>query len=207
MLIKRNQIPILLINITALVIFTAIFVSRQNYEFLLYVGVIFFFLVLIVLTNQKVNYPNDLLWGLTIWSLMHMIGGGIYIGDKKVYELILLPIVGQPYEIFRYDQLVHIIGFAVATLAMWHLLKPNLKENSLGWVSLSIVVVMAGLGVGALNEIVEFIATVVVPETGVGGYENTSLDLVSDLIGALLALGYIKIRNKKLTQNNGENQN
>lgn len=52
---------------------------------------------------------------------------------------------------------------------------------------------MAGLGVGALNEIIEFFATVVVPETGVGGYENTALDLVADLIGALSATTLIAV--------------
>jgi len=51
---------------------------------------------------------------------------------------------------------------------------------------------MAGLGVGALNEIIEFIIAQIVPETGVGGYLNTSLDLVSNLIGAILAMLYIK---------------
>ena len=31
------------------------------------------------------------------------------------------------------------------------------------------------------------------PETGVGGYVNTSLDLVSDLVGALGALVWIRL--------------
>ncbi len=42
-----------------------------------------------------------------------------------------------------------------------------------------------------LNEIIEFITTVIVPESGVGGYENTSLDLVSNLLGAIVAMMYI----------------
>ena len=45
-----------------------------------------------------------------------------------------------------------------------------------------------------LHEIVEFNVTVFVPETGVGGFINTSLDLVADLIGAILAMIYIRIR-------------
>jgi hypothetical protein len=36
--------------------------------------------------------------------------------------------------------------------------------------------------------------TVIVPQSEVGGYLNTSLDLCSDLIGALLVLDYIHIR-------------
>src|SRR3989338_2791362 len=190
MLLKKSQIPILIINILSLIIFTFFFLSRGNYEFLFYVGVIIFFLALIVLTNNKVNYPDIVLWGLTLWSILHMSGGGIIVNGKVLYSLILFPIVGEPYLIFKYDQLVHIIGFGVATLAMYYLLEPSLKDRN-KLVSLSIIIVMAGLGVGALNEIIEFFATVVVPSTGVGGYENTSLDLVSDLVGALIALWYV----------------
>jgi uncharacterized membrane protein YjdF len=86
------------------------------------------------------------------------------------------------------------VGFGVATFVMYLLIKPLLIDNIKGWTALSIVVVMAGLGVGALNEIVEFAATVLVPETGVGGYINTSLDLVADLVGAIGALIFIRVR-------------
>ena len=196
-IIKKGQIPILLVNVIALTCFSVLFVRRQNYEFLLYVGVIIFFLVLILLTNRKVNLPNNVLWGLTAWSLLHMAGGGLYIGGKKIYELILIPLVGDPYYIFRYDQFVHIVGFGTATLVMYALLKPSLRENLNRWVSVGIVVVMAGLGVGALNEIVEFLATVLVPETGVGGYINTALDLVSNLIGAIVAMVYLRLTEKR----------
>ena len=196
MLIKKGQLPILIVNIIAIIIFSVIFASRQNYEFLIYIGVIIFFLLVIVFTNNKINYQNSVLWGLTFWSVLHMSGGGLFIQGKKLYEFTLIQIVGEPYNIFKYDQFVHIVGFGVATIVIYHLLKPLLKDKLNKWVSLSIVVVMAGLGVGALNEIVEFVATIIVPDTGVGGYINTSLDLVSDLIGAVVAIIYILIKEK-----------
>lgn len=195
-MIKNEQLPIFYINIIALIVFTAIFIGKKNYEFLMYVGVIIFFLAVIILTNRKINYPNSVLWGLTVWSLLHLCGGGLFIKGKKIYTIMIYPIVGEPYNIFKYDQFVHIVGFGVATLAMYYLLKPILSNNLGKRVALSIIIIMAGLGVGALNEIVEFVATVVIPETGVGGYENTSLDLVSDLIGAIGAMGYILIKDK-----------
>ncbi|MCD4694054.1 DUF2238 domain-containing protein [bacterium] len=197
MYFKKGQLKILIINLVLLLLFGAIFLNRQNYEFILYVGVIFLFLILIITTNKKVLYPNYILWGLTLWSFMHMSGGGIYIQGKKIYEIILFPIMGDPYYIFKYDQLVHIIGFGVATLLMYHLINLSTKNQNKKLISLSIVLVMAGLGAGALNEILEFIATVFVPETGVGGYINTSLDLVADLIGSLIALIYIIYKEKK----------
>jgi len=44
------------------------------------------------------------------------------------------------------------------------------------------------------NEMIEFTTTVFVPETGVGGYVNTSLDLVADFFGAVIAMIYIRLR-------------
>jgi uncharacterized membrane protein YjjP (DUF1212 family) len=148
-------------------------------------------------TNKKLDYPNFVLWGLSIWGFLHMSGGGILINGKRLYELILIKI-SENYSILKYDQFVHIFGFFVATLVVFVLLKPLLKSNWKKWTALSIVVVMAGFGFGALNEVVEFITTVITPSTGVGGYINTSLDLISNLIGAVLAMIYIRIKNGKI---------
>lgn len=196
MQLKKGQLPILIVHSIALIIFTVIFLSRKNYEFLVYVGVILTAMFLIFYTNNRVDYPNSLLWGLTLWSVMHMSGGGLFIGGKKLYGIIILNIVGEPYNIFRYDQLAHIIGFGVATLLMYTIIKPILKDGH-RWAALSIVIVMAGLGVGAVNEIIEFTMTVVAPESGVGGYINNALDLIANLIGALIAMIFIYLSEKK----------
>ena len=50
----------------------------------------------------------------------------------------------------------------------------------------------AGSGFGALNEVVEFIAVLTIPETNVGGYENTGWDLVANLVGATVAAVLIR---------------
>lgn len=190
MYIGKGQGIILAFLLAPLLIYGYLFQTRGNAEFLLYIGVIVLFLLLILFTNKKVQYPHAVLWGLAIWSFLHMSGGGILISDGRLYEVILIPLT-EAYPIFRYDQLVHIIGFGVATVLMHHLLRPYLKSKKMGF-GLGLVVVMAGLGVGALNEMVEFLATVLVPSTGVGGYVNTSLDLVADFIGALIAVFYIR---------------
>ena len=113
--------------------------------------------------------------------------------------MILIPL-SDKRPVFRYDQLVHIVGFATATLTMFYVLKPLLRSDLKSWTALSIITAAAGLGVGAFNEILEFLVTVLVPETGVGGYLNTSLDLVADLIGSLIALVIIRITNRTVRQ-------
>ena len=190
--LERAHVAPLAVLFSVLVPFSVYFAYRQNYEFLLYVAVIVFFMVVIALTNDRVRYPLPIIWGLVVWAILHMCGGGIPIGDGVLYGVILVPL-STKFPILRYDQFVHIVGFGVATLVMDHLLRPLLRPDLHRWTALSIVVVMAGLGVGALNEIIEFIATVVMPETGVGGYLNTALDLVADLVGAVLAIVFVRL--------------
>ena len=193
MQIKNSYWPPLILHMIALIVYTSIFLARQNYEFLIYVGVLVFFMWLIIHSAPKVDYPTSLIWGLTIWSIIHMSGGGIVIGGVRLYDMILIPILGEPYNIFRYDQFAHIFGFAVATILMYSLLKPILMEKLDKFKALSFVVVMAGMGAGALNEVIEFVASLLIATNGVGGYMNTSLDLVSNMIGAVGAMAYLLI--------------
>lgn len=194
--IRREVIPMLIVSTLGILGFTVSFLARENYEFLLYIGVIVFFFFVLLLTDIAVKFSKTALWATVLWAFLHMAGGGLPVGDGRLYDVILLP-VSPGYEILKYDQFVHFIGFAAATLLMFELLQPVFKPGHRSWVRVSIVIVMAGLGVGALNEIVEFFATVITPETGVGGYINTSLDLVFDLFGALAMMSYIYWRDRK----------
>jgi len=198
MLIKRGQLPILIVNVLYLLASLFLFLGRKNYEFVMYIGVIVLVFILIVSTNEKINYPNSVLWGLTIWGMMHMLGGGLIFKNGFCLYKLMLYEFSSVYPILRYDQFVHLFGFAVATLLMFVVIKPKLKMPIKRWWAISIVVVMAGLGVGALNEIIGFFAVVIMPETGVGGFMNMALDLVADFIGAVLAMVLIYVRKGNL---------
>jgi hypothetical protein len=50
------------------------------------------------------------------------------------------------------------------------------------------------MGFGALNEVIEFIAVLTIPNTNVGGYIHTGWDLVFNLIGCLIAAMMIRSR-------------
>ena len=183
----------LAINAALILGFGFVFLQRANYEFVIYVGVIIFFMSLIVSTLRKIPYTPATLVGLTVWSAMHLAGGGVVIGQGRLYDSILVPL-SDTYPIFRYDQLVHIFGFGASTLLMYSLISPVLAQPIRNPKAFWIVIVMAGLGVGAFNEIVEFGVALAIAESGVGGYINTSLDLCADLIGAVLGMIYIQIR-------------
>ncbi len=167
-------------------IFTALAWGRGNHEFLLYVAVIIVLLGLLVWQQPKMKFDTTVLWGLTVWGLIHMAGGNIRVGEGVLYEVILLPLVPS-LNILRYDQVVHTFGFGVATLVCFHMLRPYLRDGVGRPAALMFLVVMMGTGLGALNEILEFIAVLTMPDTNVGGYEHTSLDLSSNLLGSTIA--------------------
>lgn len=53
------------------------------------------------------------------------------------------------------------------------------------------------MGFDALNEVIEFVATLLIPNTNVGGYENTGWDLVYNLIGSTIAAAIIWCAGRK----------
>ena len=171
--------------------FAVRFLLNANHEFLIYVVVIIAVAALIVATFSRVHYSFVCLVGLAIWAVLHLAGGGIRVDGDVLYGLILIPI-SEKYSILRYDQVVHAFGFGVATLVVYQLLANLLPAKDMKRFSVGLVVVMAGCGLGALNESIEFLLTVLLPQTGVGGYENTSLDLCSNLFGSLC--GYFLVR-------------
>lgn len=194
MRITKGQWFLILFNAAYIIGFAAYYLSIRNFEFLWYVLVLVGFFVLVVTTINRSRFDYIILWGLTLWGLMHMAGGGVLIGGDVLYRLPLIPIAGSGDSfILKFDQFVHFFGFAVATLVVYHLIKPYLNERT-RWSVIYPILIAAGAGLGALNEIVEFTAVVAISETGVGGYYNTALDLVFNTIGAVAAVIFIHLR-------------
>jgi len=179
-----------------LVFFVSIFIYQSNYEFIGYVVVVLLLSILVAVSNAHIKYPMYVLWGLLGWAFLHMLGGVEIEPGRVIYTYQILNIIGEPYNILKYDQIIHIYGFFVGTLVMFNVIKKYLV-GSFSWLGIGVVVVMAGLGLGALNEIIEFFMTVLLPNTNVGGYENTALDLVSNLIGAVAAIFFLYLRREK----------
>ena len=188
--------PIAWVAGLSLVFFAGLIFLQGNFEFLFYLGIVLALMWLIFKAHQKVQWPLYVLWHLLAWAILHLAGGTVRLTGKTLYATILIPLIGEPYNILKYDQVVHVYGFFVATLAIYYVLKPLLKKDHKSWFALGVVVTMAGLGLGALNEIVEFTATVITPSTGVGSYINNALDLVANFIGAIIAFFYLQKREK-----------
>lgn len=196
MCLRKHQLAIFITGIIMLACYTIYYILSKNYEFLLYVGVLIFIAAIIMATNKKVKYSNISLWGLLMWAFLHMAGGSFVIDGTRLYDIMLIPLI-KSYSILKFDQFVHMFGFGVTTFVMYDIIKLVIKPKLKKWTAVSILIVMAATGAGALNEIVEFITTIYNPNGGVGGYVNNSLDLIFNLIGALIALLIIQIVEKR----------
>lgn len=166
------------------------FTLAGNEEFLLYVAQMVVILIVIALTINKTQFSIYILSGLSVWGALHMAGGGVPYGDSVLYAM---PIwhgvdIGDTY-IFKYDQFVHAFGFGVATFAVYHTLRRAMGIIA-PRISFIVISVFAGMGLGAINEMIEFIPAVFVEGNGVGGYFNTALDLYFNALGAIIA-GFI----------------
>jgi len=173
----------------------------RNGEFIFYIVVMGVLMAAVAVVHHRVGLSPTALWGLSLWGLAHMAGGLVGVpeswpihGEKRVlYSLWFIP------GFLKYDQIVHAFGFGVTTLVCWEGLRSILRERrpdspaAPSW-GMLILCAAAGMGFGALNEVIEFAATLLVPETNVGGYENTGWDLVSNLAGAATAALLIRRR-------------
>lgn len=186
-------LPVFLFNAAYVAAAVAGSVVQGNREFIFYIVVMLVLIGVMSVVHRKVRLTTPLLWAFSVWGLAHMAGGLCplpagwpYNGDQAVlYSLWLIP------QQLKYDQIVHAYGFGVTTWLCWHILRNALRQPDGNTVrptfGMLTLCAAAGMGFGALNEVIEFIAVLTIPNTNVGGYENTGWDLVSNLVGAAIA--------------------
>jgi len=194
-------------NIMAMILFVMSYMGAaliyalytSNFEFLLYICIAFVIMVFVTQAHRKIGFTDITLWLLATWGFLHMIGGLVPVpeswpidGDVRVlYSWWIIP------DMLKYDNFVHAFGFGTTTWCCWQGLKATVKARKMRpTFGRLILVVMAGMGLGAMNEIFEFIAVLTVPNTNVGGYVNNSWDLIFNLIGCVIAALTIRIAHK-----------
>ncbi|MFM2296431.1 MAG: hypothetical protein RL117_138 [Verrucomicrobiota bacterium] len=169
-----------------------------NREFVFYLITMLILIAIVLMVHHRIVFLTSQLWALSLWGLLHMAGGlcpapsswPIDGGQGVLYSLWLIP------DLLKYDQLVHAYGFGITTWICWHALSYQLQHHAPAWPFPSsgrlTLAAAAGMGFGALNEVIEFIAVLLLPRTNVGGYINTGWDLVFNLIGCLIACFLIR---------------
>ena len=196
---ERNPIiPVAWFTATYLVLAAVAAAVRGNKEFVFYIAVMVVLCLGVFAVHRQLGLSRGVLWGLTVWGLLHMAGGLVPVpeswpinGESRVlYNWWLIP------ETLKYDHLVHGFGFGITTVLCWESLRaivPTVQPTQ----GPLIICAAAGMGFGGLNEVIEFAATLLMPSTNVGGYVNTGWDLVSNLVGCTVAAGAIGLRARR----------
>ncbi|HRH55718.1 MAG TPA: DUF2238 domain-containing protein [Candidatus Paceibacterota bacterium] len=160
------------------------FSSVGNNEFLGYVVVLVVLIVLggCVLSHQCV--PGWILWLLSSVGLLHLLGAAVMVGGDILYNYVPYYIDNPTgLTVIKFDQIVHTYASGVASVLAFFFLRRDTSFHAFG---LFMFAVLASMGVGAINEIIEFVAKLTVPDSDVGGYYNTAMDLSVNLVGAIV---------------------
>lgn len=186
-----------------------------NSEFVFYILVMLAIITAILVVRKPLTLSRPLLWALSVWGLLHMAGGLVPVpmswpidGDIRVlYSWWIIP--GPEGSTpgngtggwLKYDQLTHAYGFGIATWLCWQTLagvvrRQNHEHELAPTFGPMVVAALSGMGLGALNELVEFAATRFA-ETNVGGYVNTGMDLFFNAIGCVVAATVISLSSRR----------
>jgi putative membrane protein len=146
---------------------------------------------------RRMMLPPLLAAGLAIAAIVTLAGGLIRVGHDVLYNAStgpFNPALGTHY--LQYDHFAHAYVSFVIVFACWVMLAaPHadggnpLRPPAVGGQRGELVLLAAGaaLGLGALNEMVEFIATLAHHGAHAGGYWNTGWDLIANFTGAAAA--------------------
>ncbi len=174
-------------------------VSRGNGEYLLFLATLIPAIALLGLMHRRIRFSAALLGCLSFLLFLHITGGLLELprgfqtdGQRVLYNWWLL----KPH--LKYDHFVHAVGSGTATWFCWQLMQRAVASRT-GWAfrdlrptgELLFFCILSGIGLGALNEVLEFYATRIVPDTNVGGYVNNAVDLVANAVGSLGAAAAI----------------
>ena len=196
---RQELRQVLLFSIGYLSIAAIFIISGGNHEFLLYLAVTTVIICAVIGVYKRAGLSRGVLWGFSIWGIFHMVGGLVPIPESwhepnttgVVYSWRIIP------GYLKYDQLVHGFGVGLVTWLCWQALSTRVRSHdgsalhpTLGMLS---ICATAGMGFGALNEVIEFFAVLLLPKTNVGDYENTGWDLVANLFGSTIAALTIRV--------------
>lgn len=151
-----------------------------------YLTVVLVCLAVVAIADGSVGFSRGALWLLVLTGTLHLAGGLLPdpTGSGVLYGTWLAP------GVLRFDQLVHAVGSVAATVTAWQVLgtwlAPSTPARTQAWLA-----AIAGLGKGAVNEVVEFLLAMRVRGTFVGGFENTGWDLVFDVVGVTAAAVFL----------------
>lgn len=183
-----RQVPAITAAVTATSLLLGVGIATGQANWQVYLVVLLAGGAVVTRLHLRVRLSQPTIWGLVLFGVGHVAGGMVPVGDGILYEVWLLE------GIVRYDNLQHAAGFGSVGRATWEVLRYRLVVTGEDVPVVAFwLVVLGATGFGAVNEIAEYVLTLSLESTKVGGYDNTARDLVANLTGGVV-LGWVAAR-------------
>ena len=182
-LVKGRHNLILIFSAVYTLTFTVTAFYQGNFEFVYYTVLMAALIYIVFVLDQKFQLGPFIVMNLSLLGFLHLAGGNYTLHGVRLYDVYLIQ------GFLRYDNIIHTYGTFTATLALYNVMLPFTHErvtHNFGIFSLQLV--LMSIGIGALNELVEFFAVIFLGASEqVGGYANNALDLLFNTVGAIMA--------------------
>lgn len=177
---NKNKL-ILGFTVAYLFAFTLNGLMNGNLEFLYYTIIMSVLIYFIIVVEARLHLAFFILVNLSILGFLHLLGGNFYVNNVRLYDYYFIPDI-------RYDNIIHTYGTFIATVALYsltaHMIYARVRQQ---YYVYAIMLILMAIGIGTLNELVEFAAVVFFDaQEQVGGYFNNSLDLMFNTLGAII---------------------
>ncbi|MEY2570293.1 MAG: hypothetical protein QOE63_643 [Acidimicrobiaceae bacterium] len=163
----------------AIASFAAFGIARGDHRVWAYLVVTSVLVTATIVVDRRVRFSAPVLGVLCSAMVLHL-SGGLLPGPNEaiLYDQWLVP------GVLKYDQLVHFINCAALALACFVVLRRWLRPG-IAPAGPAFAAAAMACGLGAVNEVFEYLASLLFHDLDVGGYDNTGWDLVFNLAGAL----------------------
>ena len=146
-----------------------------------YLGWMLFAGGILLYVDGRVRFSTHVLALLAGSGFCHMAGGHLEFDGVLLYE--------QSIGVIGYDHLLHVVGLGSAGLAVWE--ATCWKLRAISGFEAALVAFLGANAVGAIIEIGDYLATLVVSAARAGDYANNMQDLIANLVGAGLAAWWV----------------
>lgn len=183
---------IIYLTLLTILFFLVAAILEGNLEYIIYGLIDIIVLILLLYNYKEFHFTYPVIIGLIFLLIINALGCTLYIGGTRLYDFWLIP------NIFKFDNFAHFYGGFIVTFAVFNWLYPNFEKGFRNKTILFfIVLILVALGLGAANELLELLVVVLFNNNGVGDYINNALDFLFNALGAVTAVLWINIRNKK----------
>jgi hypothetical protein len=166
----------------------AYFIQDFNPEYAIYSGIIFLVMAGVLLSVSYTDFPQWQLWLLSIWGLLHILGGALKSHGVALATYHMYPVFngGGDFYILKYSQILHFVLYGIVAVMAYHLVQVVLDAKG-NTILVAFLAILVSSGVGALNEAVEFFIALNLHKNLAYGYPNAAMNILFNLAGALVA--------------------